>query len=235
MLAGTDRGISKTNIVLRGSQDVSEAIELRHQRVRDGRFKVFGVIESIIFEPDRHWNPTMATADAPRVGRRLYWPNGCGPWVARTIPEGDLIAPFRLRLPLPNVPDVLRDDPNRKPYGEHAELHGPNDPINAAPMMKQRMELVASARFGPYLVFQPVAQIQFVVSGQRPKMPRGLPGRTPMMFSPLGGGRLATAGDHRAPLYSLRGMDDRVMSLLIDPNDGEMLFLFGRYSIDVKG
>jgi len=235
MLAGTEHGISKTNIVLRGSQDVSDAIELRRDRARKGHFRIFGLIESVIFEPDRAFDPTKATADAPRVGRRLYWPNGCGPWVARTIPENDLIVPFKLRLPLPDVSDILRDDPNRKPYGEKAELHGPNDPINSAPMMKQRMERVASAKFGPFLIFQPVAQIQFLVAGQRPRLPRAMPGRTPMMFSPLGGGRFASAGDARTPLHSLRGMDDRVMSLLIDPNDGEALFLFGRYSVDLKG
>ena len=232
--------LQKVNTILRASKDVSDAIEQRRERIKRGQFRWMGLIEAIIFEPDRAFNPTKATADAKRVGRRLYWPAGIGPAVARTIPEGDLVVPYKLKLPLPDVPDLERDDPNRKPLGDTSDpakggLWKPGDPVEGVPMMKQRMERVASAKFGPFLVFQPVAQIQFIQGGARATGPQGMMGATQHAHATLGNAQFAAAGSHRMPISSMRAQDDRVMSLLIDPNDGEMLFLFGRYNVDLKG
>lgn len=232
--------LQQRNVVVSASLDLHAAIEQRRERVKKGQFRWLGLIEAIIFEPDRAFNPTTATADAKRVGRRLYWPAGCGPAVARTIPEGDLVLPYKLKLPLPDVPDLERDDPNRKPLGDTSDpakggLWKPGDHVEGVPMMKQRMERVASAKFGPYLVFQPVAQIQFIQGGGRIGGAQHMMGATQHAHAQLGNAQFAAAGSHRMPISSMGGIDDRVMSLLIDPNDGEMLFLFGRYNVDLKG
>lgn len=232
--------LQKVNTILRASQDVSDAIELRRARVNAGRFTWLGLLQAVIFEPDRAFNPSTTTSDAKRVGRRLYWPEGFGPAVARTIPEGYLVLPNKLRLPLPDVPDIERDDPKRRPLGDTSDpakgkLWKPGDHVETVPTMKQRMELIASAKFGPFLVFQPVAQIQFLQNGARPAGYRHMPGATQYTRATLGNAQFAAAGSHRMPISSMGGIDDRVMSLLIDPNDGEALFLFGRYTVDLKG
>lgn len=240
MLAGAQHGISKQNIVLNSTKDVGEAIELRRERQRNGQFRPLGIVESIVFEPDRAFDPALAPTDAKFVGRRLYWPDGRGPWLARSEPEGDLIFVNRLRLPLPRVPDVAADDPNRKPLGDTSDpakggLWKPGDKVRGIPMMNQEMERIASARFRNFLVFQPVAQIQFLMGGGRAAGPQGMPGKRQVMHQSFGNASFGAAGSHRMPLCSLRGWDDRTMCLLIDPRDGEALFLFGRYSVDLKG
>jgi hypothetical protein len=233
MLAAADHVKSPQNMLLKARKDLSDAIETRQLRQRNGQFRVLGVLEAIIFEPDQAFDPELAPSDAKHVGRRLYWPEGGGPWLARSIPEGFLMFTAHLRLPLPDVPDVARDDPKRLPIGDNSDptkpgIWKPGDPVNSVPMMKQRMERVASAKFGPYLVFQPVAQIQFLMGGRRQS-------RVPQHGGILvGGGNVghaecAAAGSHRTPLSSLGG--DTVMALLIDPKNGEALFVGGRESV----
>ena len=232
--------LQQRNVVMNATRDLNAAMDIRIERTRKGQFNVLGVIEAIIFEPDRAWNPTMASADAKRVGRRLYWPDGAGPWLARSIPDGHLLIPYRIALPLPNVPDVAGDDPKRLPYGDNSDpakrVWEPGDPINSMPMMKQKMESVASAKFKNYLVFQPVAQIQLVAAGRRATPAAGLQGAQCVGGASMGSAQLAALGSHRMPLSSLNGADGTTMTLLIDPKNGEAFFLFGRYNgVDLKG
>ena len=225
---------------MNATRDLNSAIDIRIERTRKGQFNVIGVIEAIIFEPDRAWNPATASGDAERVGRRLYWPEGCGPWLARSIPDGHLLIPYRIALPLPNVPDVANDDPKRLPYGDNSNpakrVWKPGDPINTVPMMKQRMETVASAKFKNYLVFQPVAQIQIVAAGRRAAPSAGMGGASQVAAASLGSAQFAAMGNHRMPLSSLHGADGTTMSLLIDPRNGEAFLLFGHHNgVDLKG
>lgn len=233
MLAAADHVKSPVNVLLRAQKDISDAIEIRQQRQRNGQFRVIGMVQAIVFEPDRDFNPELAPRNAKLVGRRLDWPEN-GPWLARTYPENDLIFTAYLRLPLPEVPDVARDDPGRLPIGDHSDPIGkpnlwkPGDPVNTAPMMKQEMERVASAKFGPFLVFQPVAQIQIVAAGRGRQMPEMM-GRSLVGGGVVGNVEGGSLGSHRMPLSSLHGMGDTVMALLIDPKTGEALFVGGHY------
>lgn len=234
MLAAADHVRSPQNLLLRAQKDLSDAIEIRQERQRNGQFRIIGVVEAIIFEPDQAFDPANATSDAPQVGRRLYWPDAGGPWIGRSIPENFLIFASHLRLPLPDVPDVAHDDPNRLPIGDHSNplrdkdnLWKPGDPVKSVPMMKQRMECVASGKIGPYLVFQPVAQIQILMGGARAARIAQHSG-TLVGGGTVGSAQPAAMGSHRLPLSSMGG--DTVMALLIDPKNGEALLVGGRES-----
>ena len=178
--------------------------------------------------------PPMPRAMRRRLAGGCTGPNAGGPWIGRSIPENFLIFASHLRLPLPDVPDVAHDDPNRLPIGDHSNplrdkdnLWKPGDPVKSVPMMKQRMECVASGKIGPYLVFQPVAQIQILMGGARAARIAQHSG-TLVGGGTVGSAQPAAMGSHRLPLSSMGG--DTVMALLIDPKNGEALLVGGRES-----
>lgn len=217
MLAGAAHGIDRANIVKSGSVELDLSLKIKRERMRAGPdkgFNVFGVIETIYFEPDRSYNRPKGT-DA-KVGRRLYWPDG-GPSIARSIPEQDLLIVSKLPVlrgvaRMPDVPDP--EDVVENPYkvdrfgiSHLADDRKPREPRK----MKQDLSLLASAKHEEFLVFHPVAQI-IVVS--------------------LGGlASFQSLGTARHPLSALTGFDGTKTALLINPATGEMFFRGGRYDL----
>jgi len=216
MLAGTERGISRTNIVLQAGFDLDLSLKIKRQRMMAGQgkgFSIFGRIETIYIEPDRDCK--LDPFGERKTGRRLYWPQD-GPLVAKTIPEQDLIfaEPLRRiagRVSMPMVPDP--EDQGQNPYkvDQHGKSHLlPGEAPVEARKKPQLLEKIASAKFKNFLVFHPIAQIIFFTGAQ---------------FSAQWG----TIGNHKMPLSSLSGFDGRKMALLIDPYTGEAFFSGGRY------
>jgi len=215
MLAGAEHGISKANIVMGASRDLDFSLGIKRDRMRAGQgkgFVIFGQLETIYIEPDRDCR--LDPAGERKTGRRLYWPEN-GPMVARTIPEQDLIFASWLatrngRVVMPDVPDP--DDVVENPYrvDRFGKSHLPDDQAPREPRKKkQRLEMIASAKFRNFLVFHPIAQLIFITAG--------------------GGARWGSIGSHKMPLSSLSGFDGRKMALLIDPYTGESYFTGGRY------
>lgn len=217
MLAGTEHGISKANIVLGAARDLDFSLKIKRERMRAGPgvgYNVFGAIETIYFEPDRDCR--MPMEDARGVGRRLYWPEG-GPAIARSIPEQDLLIPSTLPIrrglaSMPDVPDV--DHPAKNPYkvDRHGQSHlKPGEKPVEAPKKAQRLEQIASAKFNRFLVFHPVAQI--------------------IVLTTVGKATWGAMGSVKCPISSLSSFDGTKMALLIDPYTGEMFFKGGRYDL----
>jgi hypothetical protein len=217
MLAGTEHGISKANIVLGAAKDLDFSLKIKRERTIAGPgrgYQVRGLIETIYFEPDDGCK--MDLRDAEGVGRRLYWPEG-GPTIANSIPEGDLLIVSRLPIRnglavMPDVPDYNRPEKNPYRVDRHGQSHlMPGQKEFQAPKRKQSLEKIASAKMQNFLVFHPIAQIIFVTLG--------------------GSARFASVGSYRMPISSLSHFDGTKMALLIDPYTGEMFFKGGRYDI----
>jgi hypothetical protein len=218
MLAGVQHGISKEGIVKHAARDMDLSLQIKRERtcMGPGRgYHVFGQIETIYIEPDRDCQ--LERGQTEHVGRRLYWPHN-GPLIARSVPEGDLLIPSRLPLrrgfaAMPDVPDPSR--PARNPYRvdrSGASKLKPGQAPDEAPLVKQDLARIASAKFANFLVFHPISQIVFIFStGQGP--------------------RFASIGTVRQPISALTGFDGSKLSLLIDPYSGEMIFKGGRYSM----
>jgi hypothetical protein len=225
MLAGTQHGISQTNLVLRAGPDLDFSIGIKRARMRAGAgrgYEILGMIETIYIEPDRDCQ--LDPLGERRTGRRLYWPDN-GPILARTIPEQDLIFAHWLRtrngkVVMPDVPDAehVIDNPYKVDSTGRSHLKAGEAP-REAPKRKQLLEKIASAKFQNFLVFHPIAQIIFVTT--------------------KGAAAFGSIGSHRMPLSSLSGFDGRKLALLIDPYTGESYFTGGRYEyskeLSVKG
>ncbi len=217
MLAGTDHGISKANIVLSAAKDLDFSLKIKRERTHAGPgrgYHVFGVIETIYFEPDDGCK--MDISEAEGVGRRLYWPEG-GPMIARSIPENDLLIVSYLPLrrgfaAMPDVPDHKRPEKNPYRVDRHGQSHlMPGQKEFEAPKRAQLLEKVASCKFRNFLIFHPIAQIVVVTLGA--------------------GARWASLGSYKMPISSLSSFDGTKMALLVDPYSGEMFFKGGRYDI----
>jgi len=217
MLAGTEHGISKANIVIGAAKDLDFSLKIKRERTRAGSgigYEVFGMIETIYFEPDDGCQ--MDLEDAEGVGRRLYWPNG-GPSIARSKPEGDLLIPSILPrrngyVAMPDVPDAKRPEKNPYLVDCHGQSHlAPGEAPREAPMRKQAIEKIASKKFRNFLVFQPILQIIWIRLG--------------------GAAQWGSLGNVRHPISSLTGFDGTKMSLLMDPCTGECFFKGGRYDM----
>ena len=217
MLAGTEHGISKANIVLGAARDLDFSLRIKRERTMAGAGKgydIFGVLETIYFEPDAGCR--MDLEDAEGVGRRLYWPEG-GPTIARSKPEGDLLIVSRLPLrrglaAMPDVPDHKRPVTNPYLVDSHGTSHlAPGQTERQAPKRAQRLEKIASSKFANFLVFHPIAQIIVVTT--------------------VGRANWGTLGNHKMPISSLSSFDGTKMALLVDPYTGECFFKGGRYDI----
>jgi hypothetical protein len=217
MLAGTDHGISKENLVRGAAKDLEFSLKIKRERIAAGAgrgYNVFGMIETIYFEPDADCR--MPLHKAAKVGRRIYWPEG-GPSIARSIPEGDLLIASRLPLRkglawLPDVPDAERPEQNPYLVDQHGQSHLPEgEKEREAPKLTQRLEEIASARFLNFLIFHPVAQIVCVTAGR--------------------GATWGSLGSYKMPISSLSSFDGTKMALLVDPYTGEMFFKGGRYDL----
>lgn len=218
MLAGADHGISKANIVKDAAKDLDLCLRICRDRMRAGPrkgYNIFGVIETIYFEPDRDCR--MPLHKAAKVGRRLYWPEN-GPILAVSVPESDLLIVSRLPLRrgglawLPDVPDPERPAQNPYDVDQHGQSHlAPDEKEHEAPKYKQLLEEVASAKFRNFLIFHPIAQIIAI---------------------PLNGrATWASLGSVRQPISSFSSFDGTKMALLVDPYTGEMFLKGGRASI----
>src|ERR1700722_2333052 len=170
MLAGTEHGISKVNIVKEAAKDLDFSLQIKRERIAAGPgrgYNILGMIETIYFEPDAQCR--MPLWKAKKVGRRIYWPEG-GPAIARSIPEGDLLIVARLPLrrglaALPDVPDPER--PAKNPYlvDQHGASHLPGGKHEEeAPKFTQLLEEIASCKFRNFLVIHPVSQIVVVTT-----------------------------------------------------------------------
>jgi hypothetical protein len=217
MLAGAKYGISKAKIVINGAKELDFSLRMKRERASAGPgrgYNVFGVIETIYFEPDK--GCTMDLEDARGVGRRIYWPEG-GPAIARSIPEEDLLIPSRLPIRrglafLPDVPDINRPEENPYKVDQHGASHLlPGEAPREAPKKKQQIERIASGKFQNFLVFHPISQI--------------------IVVSTIGAARWGSMGSVRQPISSLSSFDGTKMALLIDPYTGEMFFKGGRYDL----
>lgn len=217
MLAGTEHGISKANIVIGGAKDLDLSLSIKRQRMRAGPgrgYHVFGMIETIYFEPDKGCR--MDLEDAEGVGRRLYWPDG-GPAIARSIPEQDLLIPSTLPLRrgfayMPDVPDIKQPVKNPYKVDRHGASHlAIGEAPREAPQKKQLLERIASGKFQNFLVFHPIAQIVVVTLG--------------------GQAQWGSLGSYRQPISSLSSFDGTKMALLVDPLTGECFFKGGRYDL----
>jgi hypothetical protein len=217
MLAGTEHGISKANIVIGAAKDLDFSLKIKRERTMAGPgkgFHVFGVIETIYFEPDAGCR--MPLWKAKKVGRRIYWPDG-GPAIARSIPENDLLIVSRLPLrrglaALPDVPDP--DRPAKNPYevDGHGAMHlGAGEKEHEAPKFTQLLEEIASCKFRNFVVLHPVSQIVVVTTGS--------------------GAQWGAVGSYKMPISSLSSFDGTKMALLVDPYTGECFFKGGRYDI----
>jgi hypothetical protein len=217
MLAGTEHGISKANIVLGAAKDLDFSLKIKRERMRAGPrrgYHIFAMIETIYFEPDRDCR--MPLADAEGIGRRIYWPDR-GPILACSIPENDLLIvstlPVRAGMArLPDIPDHTRPVQNPYKVDQFGQSHlGKDEKPKEAPMRAQRLEVIASAKFRNFLVFHPIAQIIAV------------PTQGKMKWGAL--------GSYKMPISSLSSFDGTKMSLLVDPYTGEMFFKGGRYDL----
>jgi hypothetical protein len=217
MLAGTDHGISKANIVTGAAKDLDLCLKISRERMRAGPrkgYNVFGMIETIYFEPDRDCR--MPLEKAAKVGRRLYWPEN-GPILAVSVPESDLLIVSRLPLRrgfawLPDVPDPARPAQNPYDVDQHGQSHlAPDEKEHEAPKFKQLLEEVASAKFRNFLIFHPVAQI--------------------IAIPTAGKATWASLGSAKMPISSFSSFDGTKMALLVDPYTGEMFLKGGRASI----
>jgi hypothetical protein len=217
MLAGAEHGISKENIVRMADRDLDLSLKIKRERIAAGPrrgYHIFGVLETIYLEPDR--DCALPLEDAEKVGRRLYWPEG-GPAIARSIPEQDLLIVSRLPLrrgfaAMPDVPDPRF--PARNPYRVNqcaeSELQ-PGKTPDQAPMRKQSLAKIASAKFANFLVFHPISQLIVVTT--------------------VGRAQFGALGSVRQPISSLSSFDGTKMALLVDPYSGEMFFKGGRYDL----
>jgi hypothetical protein len=218
MLAGVQHGISKEGIVKHAARDLDLSLQIKRERIRMGAgvgYDVFGQIETVYIEPDRDCQ--LERGEVAGVGRRLYWPHN-GPFIARSRPEGDLLIPSRLPLrrgwaAMPDVPDPTR--PVANPYGvdRSGASHLKIDEVREAPLIKQDLARIASAKFANFLVFHPISQIVFIFNAGQ------------------GGPRFASIGNVKQPISALTGWDGSKLSLLIDPYTGEMIFKGGRYAM----
>jgi hypothetical protein len=217
MLAGTEHGISKANIVLSAAKDLDFSLKIKRERIAAGPrrgYDVFGVLETIYFEPDAGCK--MPLHKAKKVGRRLYWPEG-GPTIARSIPESDLLIVTRLPLRrglavMPDVPDPERPEQNPYLVDQHGQSHLPDgSKERQAPKFAQLLEEIASAKFRNFLIFHPVAQI--------------------VLLTTIGKANWGSLGSYKMPISSYSSFDGTKMALLIDPYTGEMFFKGGRYDI----
>jgi len=217
MLAGTEHGISKANIVIGAAKDLDFSLKIKRERMMAGPgvgYNVFGVLETIYFEPDQGCR--MDLEDADGVGRRLYWPEA-GPAIARSLPEGDLLIVSRLPIrrglaAMPDVPDQKRPEKNPYRVDQHGQSHlTPGEKEYEAPKRKQLLERVASEKFQNFLVFHPISQIILVTT--------------------TGSARWGSVGSYRMPISSLSSFDGTKMALLVDPYTGECFFKGGRYDI----
>jgi hypothetical protein len=217
MLAGTEHGISKANIVLGAAKDLDFSLKIKRERTAAGPgrgYNVFAMIETIYFEPDADCR--MPLYKAAKVGRRIYWPD-FGPSIARSIPEGDLLIVSRLPIRrglarLPDVPDPSRPAQNPYDVDQEGQSHlAPGQKEHEAPKFKQLLAEIASARFLNFLVFHPVSQIVCVTAGR--------------------GATWGALGSYKMPISSLSSFDGTKMALLVDPYTGEMFFKGGRYDL----
>jgi hypothetical protein len=217
MLAGTEHGISKANIVTGAAKDLDFSLKIKRERTRTGPgkgYNVFGMIETIYFEPDAGCK--MPLWKAKKVGRRIYWPDG-GPAIARSIPEGDLLIVARLPLrrglaALPDVPDPERPEQNPYLVDQHGQSHlADGQKENEAPKYTQLLEEIASSKFRNFLILHPVSQIVVVTTG--------------------GKANWGALGSYKMPISSLSSFDGTKMALLVDPYTGECFFKGGRYDI----
>lgn len=217
MLAGSENGISKANIVMGAAKDLDLSLKIKRERMAAGPgrgYNVFGILETIYFEPDADCR--MPLEDAEGVGRRLYWPEK-GPTVARSIPENDLLIVSRLPVhrgfaAMPDVPDHHRPVENPYLVDEFGKSRLPAGMSpEEAPLRKQSLENIASDKFANFLVFHPVAQIIAVLT--------------------IGSKGWGTLGTHKLPISSLTSFDGTKMALLVDPYTGEMFFKGGRYNV----
>jgi hypothetical protein len=217
MLAGTENGISKANIVIGAAKDLDFSLKIKRERTMAGPgrgFHVFGVLETIYFEPDARCK--MPLWKAKKVGRRIYWPDG-GPAIARSIPENDLLIVSRLPLRrgyavLPDVPDT--EHPAKNPYDvdKHGAMHlAAGQKEHEAPKYTQLLEEIASCKFRNFLVLHPVSQLVVVITGR--------------------GAQWGALGSSKMPISSLSSFDGTKMALLVDPYTGECFFKGGRYDI----
>ena len=216
MLAGTEHGISKANIVIQATKDLDLSLKIKKERMRAGPgkgYNIFGVLETIYFEPDEGCR--MPLEDAEGVGRRLYWPQG-GPAIARSVPEQDLLIVSRLPIrnglaAMPDVPDHHRPEKNPYLVDRHGRSHlGPGQKPREAPMKRQLLEKIASKKFRNFLIFHPIAQIVVITVGQA---------------------QWGSLGSYKLPISSLSSFDGTKMALLIDPYTGECFFKGGRYDM----
>src|SRR5579863_7685151 len=217
MLAGTEHGISKANIVLGAAKDLDFSLRIKRERIAAGPgrgYVVQGITETIYFEPDKDCKLPLWKAE--KVGRRIYWPEN-GPVIARSIPEGDLLLVTRLPLrrglaALPDVPDPNRPEQNPYLVDQHGQSHlAEGEKEREAPKLTQRLEEIGSARFLNFLIFHPVAQIVCVTAGR--------------------GATWGALGSYKMPISSLSSFDGTKMALLVDPYTGEMFFKGGRYDL----
>jgi hypothetical protein len=217
MLAGTEHGISKANIVTSAAKDLDLCLKISRERMRAGPrrgFNIFGIIETIYFEPDSGCK--MPLWKAAKVGRRIYWPND-GPVLAVSIPESDLLIVSRLPLRrglavLPDVPDPERPEQNPYLVDQYGQSHLPDgSKEREAPKYTQLLEEIASAKFRNFLIFHPIAQIIAIPTS--------------------GKATWASLGSARQPISSLSSFDGSKMALLVDPYTGEMFLKGGRASI----
>jgi hypothetical protein len=138
--------------------------------------------------------------------------------IARTIPEEDLIFTQPLQLPLPEIPDPTSIVKNPYKVDQTGRSRLKNiENLERPRAIKQRLERIASARCGRFLVFHPIAQVIVLMIG------KGKQGQPEMQFGAWGSPQM--------PLSSLSGFDGRKMALLIDPYTGEAYFNGGRYQL----
>jgi hypothetical protein len=217
MLAAANPEVIKVHTVKTADMDFDLSVKIKRERTAAGPgrgYQVFGMIETIYFEPDDGCK--MPLEDAEKVGRRLYWPDH-GPAIARSIPEGDLLIVSRLPLrrgyaAMPDVPDPTRPVKNPFKVDRCGQSHlAPDEAPREAPKRRQRLEMIASAKFRNFLVFHPIAQIIVVTA--------------------VGAANWASLGSHKMPISSMSSWDDTKMALLVDPYSGECLFKGGRYDI----
>jgi hypothetical protein len=217
MLAGTENGISKANIVKGAAKDLDFHLEINRERLRAGPrkgFNIVGMIETIYFEPDRDCR--MPLEKAAKVGRRIYWPEN-GPLLAVSIPETDLLIPSRLPLRrgrawLPDVPNPERPAENPYEVDQHGQSHlAPDEKEHEAPKQEQLLEEIASSKFRNFLVFHPISQIIVIPTDRKATW--------------------AALGSAKMPISSYSSFDGTKMALLVDPYTGEMFLKGGRASI----
>src|SRR6266404_2825096 len=129
MLAGTEHGISKANIVIGAAKDLDFSLKIKRERMMAGPgvgYNIFGVLETIYIAPDEK-GCQMDVQEVKGVGRRLYWPEG-GPYVAYSIPERDLLFAYWLptrnrKVIMPDVPKIGAVASNPYLVDQHGRSH----------------------------------------------------------------------------------------------------------------